>query len=291
VNFLASNHWLEVVFRCVTAMAALFAITRILGKTHLAQLSFMQFVVAITLGDLAGFISTDVRNNYGQGLIALAVWAIIPLGLDYLALHSRTIRDWFDGKARVMIKEGKVLEDNLKKERMTADELLERLRVKNVFQLSHVEFASMEPSGEISVLLKKEYQPVTANTLQRKVAPEHEAQTVIIDGKIIDEGLATSGMSREWLMTELDKLGLTVENVFIGQINPYGQFTADVYDDQLMLPQPTNKSLLWATLRKCEADLELFALASRNPTASAVYSECASKLKAELHELEPYLKQ
>jgi uncharacterized membrane protein YcaP (DUF421 family) len=291
VNFLQSDQWLEVVFRCVTSIAVLFIITRILGKKHLAQLSFMQFVVAITLGDLAGFISTDVQNNYAHGLVALAIWAVIPLGLDYWVLRSKWIRDWFDGKSKVLIKEGKVLEDNLKKERMTVDELLERLRVKNVFQLSQVEFASIEPSGEISVLLKKEYLPVTSATLGIKVAPEHEAQTVIIDGNIMDEGLATAGMSREWLMTELDKLGLTVENVFIGQINPYGQFTADVYDDQLKLPQLTNKSLLWATLRKCEADLELFALASRNPAAVAVYSECASKLKAELHELEPYLKQ
>jgi uncharacterized membrane protein YcaP (DUF421 family) len=285
------NNWLTIVFRSLGALIMLFIIARILGKKHLAQLSFLEFVVGITLGELAGFISTALENHISHGLAALAVWTIVPLLMDYWSLKSKFVRDWFEGKPTVLIKDGKVLEDNLKKEKLTADEVLEHLRLKSIFKLADVEFAAMEPSGEVSVMLKKEQQPLTASTVGIKIGPEHEPQTVIIDGNVMDEPLATLGLSREWLYTELDKIGVTIENVFVGQVDTYGQLHVDLYDDQLVLPQPSNKELLRVTLRKCEADLELFALASDNPGVKRMYTQCFQTLKKTIQELEPYLKR
>jgi uncharacterized membrane protein YcaP (DUF421 family) len=284
------HSWMIIVLRSLGALVILFIIARMLGKKHLAQLSFLEFVVGITLGELAGFISTEVETHYVHGLAALAVWTLIPLAMDYWSLKSKFIRDWFEGKPTVLIKEGKVLEDNLKKEKLTADEVLEHLRLKSIFKLADVEFAAMEPSGEVSVMLKKEEQPITSSTLGFKVGNEREPQTVIIDGNLMDEPLASMGLSREWLHTELDKIGLTLDNVFIGQVDSYGQLHVDVYDDQLVLPKPSSRALLRATLRKCEADLELFALASDNPEAKQLYNQCVRSLKKTIHQLEPYLK-
>src|SRR5690606_38998165 len=122
-------------------------------------------------------------------------------------------------KGTVLIKDGKVLEDNLKKERLTSDELMGKLRGQQVFRMSDVEFALMEPSGAINVLLKKEQMPITPSHLGIKVAPEQEPQTVIMDGNIMDEPLATMGLSRQWLNTELEKIGVTLANVYLGQVD------------------------------------------------------------------------
>ncbi|HER2174512.1 TPA: DUF421 domain-containing protein, partial [Streptococcus pyogenes] len=93
----------------------------------------------------------------------------------------------------------KIMEDNLKKERYTTDELLDLLRKKDVYQVSDVEFAVLEATGDLSVLLKKENQPLTAKDLNIAVSSVKEPQTVIMDGEILDEPLSTIGRNRGWL--------------------------------------------------------------------------------------------
>lgn len=96
----------------------------------------------------------------------------------------------------MLIKDGKVLEDNLKQEKYTSDELLELLRGNGAFSIAEVEFAVLEPSGELNVLLKKDFQPLTAKDLGLKVPNEKEPQTVIMDGNVLDEPLSASGHNR-----------------------------------------------------------------------------------------------
>lgn len=283
--------WIQIVARSLGAIVMLFALTRILGKKQISQLSFFEYVTGITLGELAGFMSTDMEGNFWHGVVSLFVWFAIPFGLELLTLKSKRLREWFEGKGTVLIKEGKVLEDNLKKERFTGDELMEQLRTKNVFRMADVEFAVLEASGDLSVLLKKEYQPLTASHLGITVGPEQEPQTVILDGNILDEPLATIGLNRGWLATELDKLGIPVENVFLGQVDSYKQLYVDLYDDKLKVPAPQTKALLLTTIKKCAADIELFALATKDEKAKVMYAACASQLAASIDALTPLLKR
>ena len=282
--------WLDIVLRSLGALIFLFLLTRILGKKQISQLTFFEYVTGITLGDLAGYISTDMEKHYFLGMLSLFVWFIVPFCLELLTLKSKTLRHWFEGKGTIMVKDGHILEDNLKKERFSGDELLEQLRSKNVFRVADVEFAMLEASGELSVLLKKEYQPLTASHLGLKLVNEKESQTVIMDGVIQDEPLATAGKSREWLHAELDKLGVTKDNVFIAQADSYGELTADLFDDKLKVPVPQERPLLLATLKKCEADLELFSLTTRHQEAKQLYEVCAEQLKQTINDIAPILK-
>lgn len=269
----------------------LFIFTRILGKKQISQLTFFEYVTGIALGDLVGFISTDIEANYFHGVIALLVWFIVPLIFEYLSMKSKTIREILEGKGTVFIKDGKILEDNLKKERYTTDELAEQLRTKNVFNFTDVEFAVLEASGDLSVLLKKENQPLTPKHLGVKVANEQEPQPVIMDGVILDEPLSTIGLNRGWLKTELNKIGVPLESVYFGQVDQYGQLYIDLYDDQLKTPQPTARELVYATLKKCQADMELFALGAKDKEGKALYADCARKLDGVVQEGEPLLKR
>ncbi|MNN44491.1 hypothetical protein D3C81_1587840 [compost metagenome] len=208
-----------------------------------------------------------------------------------MQIKSKKARDLIDGKGTILIKDGKILEDNLKKEKLTNEELLEQLRKKNIFQAAQVEFAIMEPSGEINALLKNEYTPITPSHLGIKVAPESEPQNVIMDGEIMDEGLAAAGLSRQWLNTELEKLGVSSDNVYVGQVDTYGQFNVDLYDDKLKVPQPQEKASLLAQLKKCEADLEMFALSSENKKVKDMYGDCSMQLQQVIDQVRPILSQ
>jgi uncharacterized membrane protein YcaP (DUF421 family) len=282
---------MNIALRSLGAIIMLFLLTRILGKKQISQLTFFEYVAGITLGELAGFISTDMEANYILGVTALLIWFIVPLMIEYLTLKSKKLRDWLEGKGTVVIKEGKILEDNLKKERYSTDELLEQLRTKNVFNVADVEFAILEASGDLSVLLKKENQPLTPKHLGIQVAPERESQAVIMDGNIMDEPLATMGLSREWLQTELEKIGVTKDNVFLGQVDSYGQLTVDLYDDMLKVPAPQGKRLLLATLKKCEADLALFALSTKDEAAKRMYENCEKEMNRVISHLTPLLER
>ncbi|MFJ8071174.1 DUF421 domain-containing protein [Peribacillus sp. NPDC096447] len=273
------SDWIEIVLRSLFFLIVLFLITKVLGKKQLSQLSFFEYVTGITIGNVGAELATKVEGNIIHGVLSILVFAIAPFIAGLISLKSKTFRDLIEGKATVFIKDGKVMEDNLKKEKYTIDELLGLLRKKDVFDISEVEFALLEANGDFSVMLKKQNQPVTAKDLNLSVAAVKEPQTIIMDGSILDEPLSTIGLNRNWLHTELDKLGVLLENVFLGQANSNGELTVDLYDDKLKVPSPQEKPLLLATLKKCQADLELFALGTESKEAKEMFSKNSEKLQ------------
>lgn len=282
--------WLDVVVRSVLFVLVLFFITKALGKKQIAQLSFFEYVTGITIGSIAAEVIMGLEQNMLYGFIAIIIVAIMPFIGGLISLKSKKFRDFTEGKGTIFIKDGKIMEDNLKKERYTTDELLVLLRDKDIFQVSDVQFAILEATGDLSVMLKKENQPLTPKDLNMKVASIKEPQTVIMDGKIIDEPLATAGYSRAWLKTELEKLGVTIENVFLGQVNSYGEVTVDVFDDKLQVPSPQERPLILATMKKCQADLELFALATEDKDAKQLFVKNSEKLQLAIDEITYILK-
>ncbi|MCA1181477.1 MULTISPECIES: DUF421 domain-containing protein [Bacillus] len=282
--------WLEVVIRSLLFVVVLFLITKWLGKKQLSELSFFEYVVGITIGSIGAEVITGLERNMFNGIIGIVVFAAIPFLAGLLSLKSKGFRNFIEGKATVFIKDGKIMEDNLKKERYTTDELLELLRKKDVFKVADVEFAVLEPTGDLSVMLKKENQPLTPKDVNLTVASVKEPQTVIMDGEILDEPLSTIGRSRGWLKTELEKQGVTIENVFIGQVDSYGQLTIDLFDDKLQVPSPQEKPLILSTMKKCQADLESFALGTESKEAKQMYRLNSEKLQEAIDKVTPILK-
>ncbi len=280
---------LSIILRTVVAIVSIFVLTKLLGKRQISELSFFEYITGITIGSLAAYICLDIEANWYLGLISLGIWVIFSIGVEFLQLKSKLARDLIDGKSSILVKDGKILEDNLAKERITVDELTEQFRKKNVFRIADVEFAVIEPNGDINVLLTAENQPLTPKHLGIQVNPLQESQTVIIDGEIMNESLATIGVSRAWLDTELDKLGIPVNNVFIGQVDAFRQLYVDLYDDQFKIPRPQVRALLLTTLKKCQADLSLFGLSTKDPKAKHMYHQCASQLQANIEQLTPLL--
>ncbi|WP_263696972.1 DUF421 domain-containing protein [Bacillus thuringiensis] len=283
--------WTLVILRSVFILIILFAITKWLGKRQISQLSFFEYIAGMTIGDIAAQVSTGLDSKFFHGVFAILIFAVVPFLTGILSLKNKTARDFFEGKSTVLIKDGKILEDNLKKEKYTSDELLELLRGKDAFSVADVEFAVLEPSGELNVLLKKDRQPLTAKDIGLKVANEKEPQTVIMDGNVLDEPLSSSGHNRAWLHAELEKLGVVIENVFLGQVDSYGQLTIDIYNDKLQMPSPQNKPLLLASLKKCHADLELFSLETKSKSASEMYSKNAKQIEKILNRVTYLLKE
>ncbi|MDQ0217780.1 DUF421 domain-containing protein [Peribacillus cavernae] len=282
--------WLDIILRSLFFLVVLFLITKWLGKKQISQLSFFEYVTGITIGSVGAEVATKVETSMLNGVLSILTFALAPFIAGLISMKSKAFRDFVEGHGTVFIKDGKVMEDNLKKEKYTTDELLELLRRKDVYTVADVEFAVMETTGDLSVMLKKENQPLTAKDLDLAVPSIKETQTVIMDGKIMDEPLSTIGQNRNWLKTELGKLGVTIENVFLGQVNSYGELTVDLYDDKLEVPSPQERPLVLATMKKCQADLELFALGTENEEAKQLYVRNSEKLQKAIDKVSYILK-
>ena len=283
--------WLHIIVRAILFLAILFFITKLIGKKQISELSFFEYVSGITIGSIAGEVIMGLEDNMFYGILGVLIFGLATFAVDILSLKSKKFRDIFEGKGTVLIEDGKILEENLKKEKYTIDDLSALLRKKNVFKTADVEFAVLEPKGDLSVFLKRENQPLTPKDLKLPVANEKVTQTIIMDGKILDDSLSAAGQTREWLNTELEKLGVLLENVFMAQVDSYGEITVDVYDDKLNVPSPKQRPLLLAMIKKCQADLELFALETESETAKEMYTKNAKRLKKLTERLSPYLRE
>lgn len=222
--------WLQVLFRTTTAVFALFLMTRLLGKRQITQLSTFEYITGISIGNLAAYLSLDTDSHWGLALVAMAVWVSMSLGIEWIQLKSKKARDLLDGKATVLIENGKVLENNLKKEKISSDELLEMLRRNQVFNIDTVEFAILDTSGELNVLLKKQYQPLTPTDIGLDVSREKPPMTVIMDGKVLEDALRKVGLNKHWLQAKLKQLGTSPEHIFIAQVDAQNKLYVDPYD-------------------------------------------------------------
>lgn len=283
--------WVNILLRSLLIFALAFALIRLMGKRQAAQLTFFDLVIGIAVGVIAAAISLNLIANMAHGIIALAVWTGLPILIYYLSLKYKVVRDVYKGKETVLINHGKVLEDKLLETRLSAEDLLSQLRKKNIFQFADVEFAILEPDGELSVLPQKAKQPLTPQTIGLTVAQESVPQTVILDGVIMDEPLSALGLNRGWLQNELKKTGVALENVFLAQVDSYSQLYLDLFDDAIQVPKPKVKELLYATLKSCQADCEMHGLSTKNSEAKAMYTQSALELEKAVQELEPLLKR
>lgn len=280
---------IDIIIRTFLFILILFLVTKLVGKKQISEITFFEYVSGITVGSIAAEVIMGLETNISYGVMAVLIFGLTALFVDFTALKSKKFRDIVEGKGTVFIEDGKIQEDNLKKERYSSDELASLLRRQNIFRVADVEFAVLEPTGDLSVLLKKENRPLTPKDLQLTVANEKQPQTIIMDGKILNEPLAKSGKNRAWLNIELQKLNVTLDNVYFGQIDSYGELTVDLYDDKIQVPSPQTRPLVMAMLKKCQADLELFSLETESKDAKKMYLKNSKRLSDAITKLSPYL--
>ena len=281
--------WLIVSLKSIILFFMAIIITRYMKRKTLARATPFDFISYSVVAVLIPLISLGIISNFYFGIITLLIWAIMPLVLDFSAMKSKTIYNLLHGKERVLIKNGKIMEDNLSKERITGQEFLQIMRSKNAFNLADVEFSLLETNGDINVSLKADKKPVTSYDLGKKVPQKSEPQAVILDGNILNEGLTNAGLNIGWLNTQLEAQGVPLESVFLGQVDSSGDLYLDLFDDMIQIPKAQVKDILYASLLKCQSDLISYSLDTDNEEAKNMYSKNAKKLEELINKLEPYL--
>jgi len=217
--------WLEVSLRTLSAVAILFIMTKLLGKRQISQLSLFEYITGISIGNIAAYISLDTDSKWYLGLLALSVWVLVSVGMEFATMKSRAIRGFVDGRGRILVDKGTLIEKNMFKERVTLDEFMEKMRSKSIYQVADVEFAVMESNGDITFMLKKDLQPLTAQSLGWQMKPERQPESIVMDGVVMEDALRKSGYDKVWLNQQLANKGVKLEQVFLAQLDDSGNIT------------------------------------------------------------------
>ena len=198
-------------------------IMRIMGKREIGQMQPFELVIAIMIADLASVPMADTGIPISNGIIPILALLLFQLIISIINLKSITLRKIICGKPRILIYRGKIDEQALKKEKITINELQERLRQKSIFTIGDVEYAILETSGEISVIQKPEKRNIIVEDLN--ITPEYEGipYDLVMDGKIMYENLKKIGKDERWLQKEVEKFKTKPQDALIVTFDGKGQ--------------------------------------------------------------------
>lgn len=194
---------LDVTFRAFSSLITLFLVTKMLGKKQVSQLSLFDYVIGISIGNFAAEMTINLESNEINGILAVVIFGLCAYFVSYLTMKSIKLRRFFMGTPTIIIQNGKILEENMKKVKLDINDMLEEVRSNGYFDLSQVEYAIMETNGKLSVLPKSNYRPITPNDMNIKVNKEGLCANIIIDGKIMYNNLSYVNKSKQWLLSQL----------------------------------------------------------------------------------------
>lgn len=199
-------------------------VMRLMGKREIGQLQPFELAISIMIADLATIPMSDTGIPISNGIIPILGLLTMHILISLINLKSLKAREIICGKPSILIFKGKIQEEALTKERFTVNELQERLRSQGIFNISDVEFAILETSGQVSVVEKANKRTTIPDDFDIKPDYEGIPYDLIIDGKIMYDNLKLLNKDELWLNKEINKFGLLPNKVLIATIDGKGQF-------------------------------------------------------------------
>ena len=199
-------------------------VMRFMGKREIGQLQPFELVISIMIADLATLPMAEPGIPITNGIIPILGLLVMHLTISVLNLKNVKIIEIICGKPSILIYRGRINEKNMRKERFTMNELEERLRGNNVFNIGDVEYAILETSGQITVIQK----PNKRNSIPEDfgIMPEYEgiAYDLVVDGKVMKQNLEKLDKDYNWLVKQISAFGIKPEEALIATIDGKGNF-------------------------------------------------------------------
>ena len=211
-------------FRTIILYILVLIVMRFMGKREIGQLQPFELAISIMIADLATIPMAESGIPITSGIIPILGLLVMHLTISLINLKSIRAREIICGKPSILIYRGRIQEDKLIKERFTINELEERLRDQNIFNIGDVEYAILETSGQVTVIQK----PNKRNTIPEdfNIMPEYEgiAYDLVVDGKIMKENLQKLGKNNTWLINQLKPYKRKPEQALIVTLDGKGNF-------------------------------------------------------------------
>lgn len=211
--------------RCFILYVFIIICMRFMGKRQLGELQPTELVITILLSQIA---SIPMENNdvpMINSIIAVLLLVCLEIINSVIIMKSTKIRFLLQGKSAIVINDGKLDQKKLKQLRLTADDLLDQLRQKDIFELNEVQYAVLETNGSLSVMKKQQYDSPTNRKLGIKTDRQAIPVLVINDGRYIDRIINEQSIDRKEIKKILNKENLDVSEILILLIDKYSNYT------------------------------------------------------------------
>ena len=209
--------------RTIILYLVLILVIRLMGKRQIGEMEPAEFVVTMLVANLAAIPMQDGGIPLLTGLIPILTVLGVELVLSFLMLRSGWLRRLFCGQPVLLIDEGKLLQGNLRLTRVTLEELLGKLREKDILDLSQVQYAILETDGEVSVFPYARFQPPCARDLGVEARENAMPMVVVEDGRVLEENLVKSGKTQEWVLETLAGHGSNLQSTLILTVDATGK--------------------------------------------------------------------
>ncbi|MCM3166420.1 DUF421 domain-containing protein [Peribacillus frigoritolerans] len=210
--------YLGIIFRTTVIYLVIWFLFRMMGKREVGELSVLDLVVSIMIGDIAVLSFEDLEKPFIRQTIPMFVLAILQITLAFASLKSVKLRYFMDGKPLIIINQGKIDEKAMRRQRYNFDDLLTQLREQGIIDINEVQFAILETSGKLSVIKKSDEEGV-----------ENQVPfPLIVDGEIQEKNLDKIGKNHVWLLNQLKEHGETK----VKEISICGYIDGQIYIDK-----------------------------------------------------------
>lgn len=201
------NELLMMILKGSIAVIYLFLVIKVLGKKQISELNIFDYIIGLSLGNIAAEMTVNKDITIITGLLAMTVYGLFSLFVSFITAKSIIARRFITGFPIVVIENGKISREQLKKCKLDINDLLQDARESGYFDISEINYAVMEPSGKISFLPKSKYHPVTPSDMNLKVDRNGLIANLIIDGNIMEKNIKAIGHDKDWLLKRLEKEG------------------------------------------------------------------------------------
>ena len=219
--------------RTVLLYLVLVRVIRIMGKRQIGEMEPAEFVVTMLVANLASIPMQDSGIPLLSGLVPILTVLGVELVLSAAAMGSIRFRRMLCGKPVILIENGRGLQENLRKTRVTQDELTGHLREKNVLDMTTVQYAILETNGQVSVFPFPKHLPASARDAGIQAGKQSLPVTIICDGTVLTENLSVAGKTGDWLRAELKKREATIAGTWY--------LAVDSMDKVLFIPMEEKK--------------------------------------------------
>ena len=208
--------------RTILLYLILLVCVRLLGKRQIGQMEASEFVVAMLVADLASIPMQDVSIPLYTGLVPILTVLGAEMVLSSLSLRSIKLRKLLCGKPVILIENGRIIQNNLRRTRVTIDELMGHLREKDILDVRTVQYAILETNGNLSVFPYPAEVAPSAKDLNVHPKDRYLPVTIVSDGHLMEENLALSGRDRDWLLKTLGDYRATVAGTWLLTVDKTG---------------------------------------------------------------------
>ena len=211
--------------RTILLYLTMIVVIRVMGKRQIGQMEPSEFVVTMMIANLATIPMEDDGIALFSGLVPICVILGTELVLSFLNLKSSRIRKLLCGKPVILIENGNILQQNLRKTRISLDELTGHLREKDVLDLKSVQYAILETNGNLSVFPYPKEQPASARDAGIQVRQQFLPITIISDGELIKENLTIAGKDMHWVKRVLEQEHADLESTWLLTVDKQNHIT------------------------------------------------------------------